>query len=98
MKQIRLKFKSNGVTISKVACIKDDLSELSCSRRHKDDMIFDYHEWGFWSILFGVSGSVGYEVEFVFKDNVRTLTPIKVCTWENDIIVDEEPVDDLTIR
>ena len=98
MKTVTITFKSNGETVKKVAVIKDDLSELSSSKKNEADTIEQYIDDGWWSICFGIEDSVGYEIEFKIEDYRRTLTPIKAITWVNDVIDDVQPIDSLTIK
>ena len=101
MKTLTIKFQSNGATIKKVAVIKDDLSELSNSKKNEADTIEQYPDDGFWSICFGVEDDVMYEIEFAIEDYCRTLKPIKAITWLNDdssCIDDVQPIDSLIIK
>ena len=98
MKTVTITFKSNGETIKKVAVIKDDLSDLSGSKKNQADTIEEYVEDGFWALCFGIEDSVVYEIEFAIEDYCRTLTPIKAITWVDDVIDDVQPIDSLTIK
>lgn len=101
MKILTIKFKSNGEIIKKVAVIKDDLTELSTSKKNEADTIEEFPEDNFWSLCFGTDDRVGYEVEFTIDDYCRTLKPIKAITWinnDNGYIDDVQPVESLTIK
>ena len=101
MKTLTIKFKTNGDIIKKVAVIKDDLTELSTSKKNEADTIEEYPEDNFWSLCFGIDDRVGYEVEFAIEDYSRTLKPIKAITWINSescYIDDVQPVESLTIK
>lgn len=98
MKTVIITFKSNGDTVKKVAVIKDDLSDLSGSKKNQADTIEEYAEGGFWALYFGCEDSVGYEVEFAVEDYCRTLTPIKAITWVDDVIDDVQPIESLIIK
>lgn len=101
MKTLTIKFKSNGETIKKVAVIKDDLTELSTSKKNEADTIEHYPDDNFWSLCFGIEDNVGYEIEFKIEDYQRTLKPIKAITWCNygsGYIDDVQAVESLTIK
>lgn len=101
MTTLTIKFKSNGEIIKKVAVIKDDLTELSTSKKNEADTIEEFPEDDFWSLCFGVEDSVGYDVEFAIEDYCRTLKPIKAITWvngDNCYIDDVQPIDSLIIK
>lgn len=101
MKTLTIKFKSNGIIIKKVAVIKDDLTELSKSKKNEADTIEEFSEDHFWSLCFGIENSVIYEVEFVIDEYCRTLKPIKAITWINGVncyIDDVQPVESLKIK
>lgn len=98
MKTVTITFKSNGDTVKKVAVIKDDLSDLSGSKKNQADTIEEYAEDGFWALYFGLEDSVEYEIQFAIEDYCRTLTPIKAITWVDDVIDDVQPIDSLTIK
>lgn len=101
MKTLTIKFKSKGEIIKKVAVIKDDLTELSTSKKNEADTIEEFSEDDIWSLCFGIDDNVGYEVEFAIEDYCRTLIPIKAITWintDNGYIDDVQPVESLTIK
>lgn len=98
MKQVTLKFKSRGTAIKKVVVIKDDLSDLSKSKRNENVFIFSEPDDGYWAIYFSGDNEIDYEIQFAVEDYRRTLIPIKAITWVNDVIQDVQLIDDLTIR
>ena len=98
MKTVTITFKSNGETIKKVAVIKDDLSDLSDSKKNQADTMEEYVEGGFWALYFGCEDNVGYEIQFAVEDYCRTLKPIKAITWVDDVIDDVQPIESLTIK
>lgn len=101
MKTIICKFKSEGADIRKVAILNDSLDELSKSKKNEATDIYDY-DIGEWSIYFGVSDTLGYEVDFKCDDETgeKTLVAVRAVTWGGDdagVVIDSQLVN-VTVR
>jgi len=105
MKTIICKFKSEGLAVKKTAILTDSLDELSKSKKNEATDMMEagtYNDLKEWSIYFGVSESLGYEVLFKYdrENHTKTLVPIRAVTWGGDdagSVVDSQNVS-VTIR
>lgn len=76
-------FKSEGKTIKKTAILNSNLTELSKSRKNEATDIIEILDYDVWAIIFDVSDTLQYEVQFMTDVNEvsRTLKPVKAITW-----------------
>lgn len=86
MKTIICKFKSDGKDIKKMAILNDSLTDLSKSKKNEATDVLEpgYPGEDLWGIIFDVTETLSYEVDFKVdeEENQRTLKPIKAITWE----------------
>ena len=84
MKTIICNFKSDGKDIRKTAILNDCLTELSKSKRNEATDILEpgYPGDNIWGIVFEVTETLSYEVNFKYKEYQKTLEPVKAITWD----------------